>query len=262
MVRLAILCLLAVVAWGNSALAGAWTQREGKIQIIVTSSRKVAPAGAFVSGAAESDTSSAKLFLEYGLRDDLTVGMTLYGKTSFLIDDVEAQIGLHARKRLWQGADGDVVSVQGGVRFPVERWLGEGLGDNRPDSVTEIDLRALYGRGWQTGWGNSFISSELGLTLRGEGQPEQIRLDLTAGHTPVRGLLGLFSIFASQEIDGPETTLKLSPSVAYTMWPFLGHNDKKPDGPLYPSTLQLGVTWDSLNPDDGLEVSLSVWKSF
>ena len=258
--------VLGVLLWAAAALdasAGAWTLPEGRVQIIMTTARKIAPAGGFFGQAVEQDSNSTQIFMEYGVLDDLTVGMTIFGEFSTTEDDVEASIGVHARKRVWTGEDGDVLSVQGGVKLPVERWLGEGLGDTRPDSVTEVQLRVLYGRGWQTDWGNSFFSTELGLHLRGEGLDEEVRLDVTAGHEPLRGLLGLMSVFSTVPLgDSSDVSLKLAPSIAYTFWPWLGDNDKKPYGPINPNTIQLGVIWDAANPDDGLTASLSVWKGF
>ena len=258
--------VLGILIWTATtieSMAGAWTLPEGRVQIIMTTARKIAPAGGFFGEPIDADSNSSQIFIEYGLLDDLTVGMTVFGEFSTTDDDVEASLGVHARHLVWQGEDGDVVSVQGGIKVPVERWLGEGLGDNRPGSVTELHLRLLYGRGWQTDWGNSFVSTELGLHLRGEGLDEELRFDVTAGHEPIKGLLGLFSVFSTYPLGGnADVSLKLSPSVAYTFWPWLGANDKKPYGPINPNTIQLGITWDAANPEDGLTASMSIWKGF
>ncbi len=255
-----------LLAWllVTDALAGAWPQPEGQGQVIFTTSRKIAPVGALLGDLAESDTNATSVFVEYGLTQDLTLGLTAYGDYSSTdLTDYEARVGGHVRYRFWTGEDGDVLSAQAAVGLPVERWLGNGLGDDRPESVPELRLGALYGRGWQTGWGNSFISTELGILIRGEQKAEELRFDFTAGHEPLRGFLGLISVFAAQPMGGPSaTSLKLSPSIAYTVWPWVGENEKKPEGPFNPNTLQLGVTWDAANPDDGLEIFLSVWKSF
>ncbi len=46
------------------------------------------------------------------------------------------------------------------------------------------------------------------------------------------------------------------------MWPWIGRNEKKPRGPVRPNTIQLGVSYDLLNRDDGLGLSISVWRPF
>ena len=257
---------LSVLIWAaltHEARAGAWTLREGQGQIIMTTSRKVSSVRGFFGAPVETDENSSQIFAEFGLHDELTLGLTVYGAFSSLDDDVEASLGIHARHKVWQGQDGDVLSVQGGVKVPVERWLGNGLGDSRPGSVTEVSLRVLYGRGWQTDWGNSFVNAELGMNLRGEGLDEEVRFDFTVGHEPVRGLLGLLSVFSSVPLGNKaDTSVKFAPSVAYTFWPWLGDNDKKPYGPINPNTVQLGIEWDAVNPDDGMAASISIWKGF
>lgn len=254
--------LLAGLLAGD-VLAGAWPQREGKVQIIWTTTRKIAPVSAYFGDPATSDKNASQIFVEYGATKDLTLGLTLFGEFSTTADEVEARIGLHARHLLWSGKGGDVISIQGGVSVPVERWLGSELGDNRPDSVTELDVRVLYGRGWQTDWGNSFVSTEAGIRLRGEGQDEELRVDATAGHEAWRGVMGLMSVFTSVPLGkGSDVSVKLAPSIAYTLWPWLGENDKKPIDPVNPNTVQLGVVWDASEPGDGLALTLSVWKGF
>ena len=59
-----------------------------------------------------------------------------------------------------------------------------------------------------------------------------------------------------------DASLKLAPSVALTMWPFLGPNDKKPAEFAHPNTVQLGAVYDVLNPGDGLALNVSVWSRF
>ena len=257
---------LGVLIWAalvHEAGAGAWTLREGQGQVIMSTSRKIAPIGGFFGDPVETDENSTQIFAEFGVNDELTLGITIYGAFSTIEDDVEASLGIHARHKVWTGEDGDVLSVQGGVRVPVERWLGEGLGDSRPDSVTEVNLRVLYGRGWQTDWGNSFVNAELGLNLRGEGLDEEVQFDFTIGHEPIRGLLGLLSVYTSVPLGNQgEASVKFAPSVAYTFWPWLGENDKKPYGPINPNTVQLGVEWNALALDDEMTASVSIWKGF
>ena len=274
--RLIVVAICACLGAGQAA-AGAWTLAEGSGQLIMTTGRKMAPIGAFMGGPADSDSNSSQIWAEYGVADGWTVGAVAYGEFSTTdAADLELRLGGHVRHRVWTGEKGDVASVQVGFSAPVEGWLGDLAPESLPDSVPEGYLRGLYGRGWQTGWGNSFVSAEGGFHWRGERAADELRFDVTAGHEAWKGVLGLFSVFTAVPIgnggeegdvggdgsDGSDATLKLAPSIAYTMWPWLGDNDKKPFGPLYPNTVQLGVVWDALNPDDGLGFQISIWKSF
>lgn len=263
MTRVLIAALMAAATVSGPAFAGAWPQAEDGVVVIATTGRQMAPAGAFLGGGAERDKNTTQLFVEYGFSRNTTIGLSAYGEFSTTDDVLEARIGGHVRHRIWSGRDGDVISLQAGATFPVERWLGSGLGDNRPQSASEVDLRVLYGRGWQWGLGDSFFSGELGLRFRGEGLDEEVRADLTVGHTPIDGILGLMSIFTTIPMgQQSEHSFKLAPSVAYTFRPFLGSNDKKPSGSVNPNTLQLGLIWDALQPQDGLTLQLSIWKRF
>jgi hypothetical protein len=266
-----ILVAISVCLLAGDAAAGAWTLAEGSGQLIVTTGRNIAPVGAFMGGPADSDSNSSQIWAEYGVADGWTVGVVAYGEFSTTdAQDIELRLGGHVRHRVWTGSKGDVAAVQAGFSYPVESWLGDLAPESLPDSVPEAHIRGLYGRGWQTGWGNSFVSAEAGFLWRGERADDELRFDVTAGHEAWKGVLGLFSIFTAVPIGGgdedggsdSDPTLKLAPSIAYTLWPWLGENDKKPYGPLYPNTVQLGIVWDALSPDDGLGVQISIWKSF
>lgn len=253
---------LACMATGP-ALGGAWLLPKDQGQAIVTTSRTVAPAGAHLSGDIDRDSNESRLFLEYGAWDEFTVGLNVSGKFATTDDDVEFRLGAHARYQLWTGPAGDVLSAQAGVAFPAERWLGNGLGGDRPQSATEIDLRVLYGSGWQWDMGNSFVSGEAALRIRAEELNEQIRLDVTAGHEPIRGVLALMSVFSTIPLgNDDDVSVKLAPSLAYTLWPSLGANDKKPYQPINPNTIQLGISWDAADRNSGLEIGIAIWRAF
>lgn len=256
-------CVLATSLMPSLVDAGAWTLPEGQGQLIGTSSRLVAPVRAWFGGVAETDKATSQLFVEYGAWDDLTVGVTLSGEYTLALDNIETRLGGHVRHRFWTSDAGDVLSAQFGVSVPIERWFGDRVISDETRTAAEVDLRVLYGRGWQWDWGNSFVSGELGLRVRGERLDEQLRFDATVGHEPLRGLLFLTSVFSSFPLGNQdEVSIKLSPSLAYTLWPNLGKNDKKPWQPISPQTLQLGVTWDAARPGSGLEVGISVWRPF
>lgn len=258
---LTLACCLAAA----EAAAGAWTLAEGDGQIITTTGRRIAPVGAFFGDPASEDSNSAQIYVEYGLADGWTAGATLYGDISATDpDDAEISLGAHLRHRIWRGERGDVVSLQAGAAMPVEDWiLGDKLADSLTGAVPQVHLSVLYGRGWQWWAGNSFISAATGFCWQGRDEADEWRASITAGHEAWKGVMGLIGLHAALPVIGKgDSSLKIGPSVAWTMWPWLGPNDKKPYGEINPRTIQLGVVWDFLNPGDGLGVQVSVWQGF
>lgn len=257
--------LLAACLAAGEAGAGAWTLPEGSGQIIMTTGRKIAPVGAFFSGLPDEDSNIAQLFVEYGVAEDWTLGGVLYADFSSIDpQDLEIRAGMHLRHHLWTRQNGDVVSVQLGLAAPIERWIvGRDLAASLPGSVPEAHIRALYGSGWQWELGNSFVSTEAGYHWRGERAADEFHLDVTAGHEAWKGVMGLLGIYASLPTrSSGDPSLKLAPSIAWTMWPRPGANDKKPAGKVNPNTIQLGLTWDALDPGEGLGVQVSLWRNF
>lgn len=262
--RLLAALLIACLAVTEAA-AGAWTHAKGSGQIIMMTGRKIAPVGAYFSGLPEKDSNSAQIFIEYGVAERWTLGATLQSDISTTdLEALEIRAGAHLRHRLWQSGHGDVVSAQLGFAAPIERWIiGEELANGLPHSVPEAHIRALYGRGWGWGLGNSFVSTEGGFHWRGESAANELQLDTTIGHEAWKGVLGLLGIHGALPLGGGgERSLKLAPSIAWTIWPRIGPNDKKPAGKVNPNTIQLGIIWDALNPRDGLGAQISIWRSF
>lgn len=259
------LCLMPAVA-----SAGAWPAPEGGGQTIVTNTRKVDRPRNLIGGEPTQVRNEVSLFGEYGLTEKTTLGLVISGgfnesTPNGLPDeiDVELQIGGHVRHVIWQGEDGDVTSVQIGVSFPAERWLGESLGDNRPGSVSEAYVSVLYGHSWQFDWSNMFLSTGLEFRARGEGQDEEIKLIATGGVQPHARLLGLLDLRWTEPLgDVGRASLKLTPSLALVMLPWVAENEKKPELASLPTTLQFGATWDAYTPADGIAFNISVWRPF
>lgn len=249
----------------TEAMAGAWTLGQGTGQIIMTTGRKIAPVSAYFSGLPEKDSNTAQILVEYGVTDRWTLGAMVQSDISTThLETSELRAGAHLRHRIWQGRQGDVISAQLGFAAPIERWIiGKELANGLRHSVPEVHLRTLYGRGWEWWLGNSFISTEGGFHWRGEGAANELHFDTTAGHEAWKGVLGLLGIHSTMPMEaGSKSSLKLAPSIAWTIWPRIGQNDKKPEGKVNPNTVQLGVSWDALNPRDGLGAQISVWRRF
>ncbi|MEM7059833.1 MAG: hypothetical protein AAF557_19780 [Pseudomonadota bacterium] len=244
----------------SQAISGAWTLAEDTTLAIVTTSYKIAPVSSLASGIRTRDELTTQVFLETGVFDDLTLGLTAYSDFSRLTGETDTRLGLHARQRLWQGWNGSIVSVQVGFELPANEWIGQ---LHPEDSVLEFDARALFGTGWQLDWANSYISTELGYRVRRGGLADELRFDGTAGLEPWDGILGLFTVSADVPLGGTEdASLEITPSLAFTLWPLVGENDKRPDLATPPQTLQIGVGIDALNPDDGIRISGGIWTWF
>ena len=255
--------ILLICSGAETALAGAWTRPEGTGQIIFTTGRRVAPVGAIAGGIADDDANLTQVFLEYGLLEGLTVGGALFAELSSVkLGEGSASAGGFARKRLWQGQKG-IFSVQAGYVHPIEDLFPGDFGQNGSGASPEVETRLLYGHSWWGDWGNAFFSGEAGYDWIGDGEADEIRIDATIGYEPFHCCLAIFSLFSTVPIgDGGEAALKIAPSFAYTLFPEIGRNHKKPQGPLRPATIQIGVNFDLLNPDDGLGIQASIWRRF
>ncbi|MEM0922448.1 MAG: hypothetical protein AAGF44_03125 [Pseudomonadota bacterium] len=256
--------MLAALGLGEAA-AGAWTREEGTGQVIFSTGRRVAPVGALTGRIADEDSNTTQIFVEYGLFNDLTIGATLFAELSSTdLGEGSASAGLFLRQRLWQGERG-VVSVQAGYIHPIEDIFPGEFGRNGSASEQEVEVRALYGHSWWGDWGSAFFSGEAGYDWHGDAEADEIRLDATIGWEPYRCCLALMSGFATVPVGGGgsgDASLTIAPSIAYTIWPDIGRNHKKPQGPVRPATIQIGINYDLLNSDDGLGVQLSLWRRF
>ncbi len=246
------------------ACAGAWTQAKGEGLAIVTTGRRVAPAGALTGGPISNDTNISQIYLEYGLLDGLTIGIKSYIELSTTdLNGSSASLGGFVRKRVWQDGEGGVASVQFGYAHPIDSLLGGTFAESEPGAVPEAHLAGLYGRGWAGDWGSAFISTGMAYHLRREGTADDLRFEFTTGYAPWRRIMGIVSFYGLTPLGaGTDASLKIAPSFAFTMWPWIGRNEKKPLGPVKPGTIQLGVSYDLLNRDDGLGVLIGIWRRF
>lgn len=244
------------------AFAGAWTLASGEGQIITTTARKVVPAGKFFSTQNSRETNGFRIFVEYGVMDDLTVGLTGSFETVTQTADLDMRVGGHVRYRFWQSDAGAVASVQLGGSYPFSQNLVLG-GPSSSAPVRDLRADVLYGQGWATEWGNTFVSTSLGYRWRDSGIADEVRLEATSGLHPTNRWMGLMNMALVAPLGGSDgLSMVLSPSIVYIDLPYLGQNDKKPDDPGSPSSYQLFVSYDVLRPDDGLEVGFSIWNRF
>jgi len=261
----AILCLAALPGLAG---AGAWTQPEGQGQVIISGSIGVSPVIGVTNDVGDTESSFTSIFAEYGLVEGLTIGGTAFveipenGST-----DNTANIGLLLRKRLWQGQDGDVASVQIGVVQPLDDAMGDRWGGRGTDQTNEVSLRGLYGRGFGGDWGTAFVSTEAGFHKQLDGDEDELRADVTVGYGPSPCCLWMMSSYGTLPLgDADDASLRLAPSFAYTLRRDPGASDKsgedEDDGSNALLTLQVGVSQDVLNVEDGFGVQISLWRSF
>ncbi|TFG89412.1 MAG: hypothetical protein E4H18_00160 [Hyphomicrobiales bacterium] len=253
-----------ILSAAGPADAGAWTRTEGEGITIVTTGRRIAPMGGLTGGPVSKDTSISQIYIEYGLFDDLTIGAKTYIEVSSTdFTGSSAALGGFVRKRIWQDGQGGVGSIQVGYSHPIESLLGSTFADSDPGAVPEAHLAGLYGRGWADDWGSAFLSTGAAYHLRRGGMPDDLRFELTGGYAPWRRVMGIVSLYGLTPLGkGTDTSLKIAPSIAYTMWPWIERNEKKPTGEIKPNTIQFGVSYDLLNRDEGLGISISIWRPF
>lgn len=257
---LLIVLLSGLAAVPAPALAGAWTRAPGGAQLITTVGRQQVPFRQSEEAEGDAASDTFQIYGEYGLAEGLTVGGSFWLEVAPSdLDRGSALIGGFARKQLWQSEAGSVASVQLSAAAPVERWISEEFARSKPFSTAEIGLRALYGKSWWGDWGSAFLSTEAGYHLRFEDQPNEIRADATAGFEPwpcCAGMVSLHGLLPDGEGD-TDTSLKLAPSL---VWHLRRPGGEKPD--LRRSSLQLGLAYDLLQPEDGIGVFLGAWQEF
>lgn len=261
----AILVLLSA----DPAGAGAWTRPAGEGLLIATTARHVAPISSLTGGPIDSDKNVSQLYLEYGLAEGLTAGAKFYVELSTSnFESSSASLGGFLRKRVWQDGKGGVGSLQAGYAHPVEKYLGQGLEFADPGAVPEAHGAALYGRGWAGDWGNAFVSTGIAYHWRGEQLADEIRGELTGGFAPRRDLMGILSLYGlyplgegGNPLMETESSLKIAPSIAYSIWPDEDETEEA-DTAARPRTIQLGISYDLLNPEDGIGFALSLWQPF
>ncbi|WP_339949236.1 hypothetical protein [uncultured Albimonas sp.] len=173
------------------ALAGAWTLPEGDGQailgLVVNNADRTFDGSGTVIGGGGLDRIEVTGFVEYGLRDDLT----LIGQTTLTSRETAppfasdyqgldyTELGL--RQRLAQG-ERWVISGQGSVRLP-------GATDSRDPAqagITDVetDLRLLLGRSGKAAGLPAFAELQTGYRVRFDDPPNEIRVDASFGVRP------------------------------------------------------------------------------
>jgi len=227
------------LAAAGPAWAGAWTQEQGRGQLITTVTAYRVTSGYDRDRKRVDQTRFEKLelqpYFEYGVTAWLTVGAApsyqwLSSGTGDARDRNQglADAELFARTRLYRD-EAQVVSAQGMVRVP----MGYSTRDTPALGYDQVDLEArlLYGRSGRIGWGDWFVNLEGAYRWRLDTPADEVRLDLTAGLRPWERwqlLAQSFNIIGMRNAGGGPTVqpsapdydlFKLQLSVVYDLTP-------------------------------------------
>ena len=188
-IRTQLLCSIACLA-PSLAYAGAWTQDQGKAQVILTGSYYNADQLWNNHGNKQSQPTYSKYelnpYLEYGLRDDLTIGTSLSlqrlhqdgnhspGASSWGVGDSE----FFLRKRLWK-QDGFVASVEPMIKLPSPE--SSGLQPRIGSSDADAGLGLSGGYGFSAYGQNHFADVDTQYRHRFGGPNDQVKISGTLG---------------------------------------------------------------------------------
>jgi hypothetical protein len=248
----------ALTAWlgplGGTVEAAAWTRPPGATFLS-------ASVGRFATDDGGYRESTVALYGERGAATGVTVGGAVEiarpdgdGRGGEAGARVQTTASAFVRLRLLEGAEGDPLSLQIGVGGPLDETIGDAPAQTADEP--SVDLRALYGRGFATRFGDAFANVEGGVRLRFEDSADEARLDLTAGLRPAPRLLALAQVFATLGLRNGAPggddydVLRVAPAVGYEAAPGV--------------TLLLGAERDVAGRaiDEGTRLRLSVWTEF
>ncbi|MEJ0009599.1 MAG: hypothetical protein WDN72_03155 [Alphaproteobacteria bacterium] len=169
----------------TNAHAGAWTEDKGETLLILQAAGFASDDFFDKSGHLHSQPRFTKAeqqpYVEYGLKDWLTLGGTLY------LQDVQqagvTNLGLgdptvFARLRLWRDAK-NVVSVQPLLKLP--SWYEYAGAPRGGGSSTDEELALLYGRNLNIVDPRDYLDLAASYRNRSEGLHPQLRADAALG---------------------------------------------------------------------------------
>jgi hypothetical protein len=216
---------LASAAGTSPAHAGAWTYAAGTGQVIFNNTYYRATHEFTKSGDRRSFSDDGEFtkfefnpWIEYGLRDDLTMVLNLFVRrvafsndftddTNFGIADPE--IGL--RYRLSPPDAKTVWAVQGLVKLPLsEPDATPPLGNEQ----TDVEARLLVGRSFSIGprWG--YWDVEVGYRFRDEEPADEIKLEATLGVSPIERWLLIGQFFGTVGLrNGTSIRIENNPTI-------------------------------------------------
>lgn len=222
---------LGLLSTPTVASAGAWTLPEGTGQslgaVTASTSTRVFDDGGLVP-TPRYNKAEANLLLEYGLTDDLTVIFEPGLQHIDIASPTNAQrtgLGytyMGARYQFWQG-DHWVISGQATLQVPGTVNSGNPAAVGYTD--VEGDFRLLLGHDFMLGTLSAFTDLEVAQRQRGDGAPDEFRIDGTLGVQVLpRWMLmaqsfNVISEGAGSPLFGSYAYYKLQLSALYTLTP-------------------------------------------
>ena len=192
----------------SPAYGGAWTFPQGNGQVILNNTYYRA-GDEFTKGgnrrAFSDDGEFTKYefnpYIEYGIRDDLTLVLNLFARrvafaNDFSSDDnfgfADPEIAL--RYRLTPPESRTVWAVQANVKLPISYPDGNPpLGNEQ----TDVEARVLVGRGFSIGDRWAYWNVELGYRFRDKEPADEIKFEATLGVSPIAKWLLIGQFFGT-----------------------------------------------------------------
>ena len=200
-----LFCLISGIAY-----AGAWTQNSGKGLLISNfsyySTNKYFDNSGKKQSLADYQKYEMNPYIEYGLRDDITIGANLFFQRASQydsntgIDNSNLGVGdseLFTRFRLWQG-DGKVFSVEPMVKLPsLESESAQPqIGNKNFD--TGLTFSSGYGfKAWEL---DHFINLDAGYRHRFSTPNDQLKFAATAGVSITKKTMVLTQVFTTTRL--------------------------------------------------------------
>ena len=227
--------------FAGAALAGPWTQAPGET-LSIFSLRHMTTEFTETSDAAFRQP-TINLYAEHGMKEAITVGVEAEGSVG-LPAKGKARAGGTARAfvrtRLWQGEEGEIISVEGSLGV---------LSEVGQSAFFQPRFSFLYGEGYDDGWYDIAAS----VRLKGT-EIDELHSDATYGYRPAEGWMTYFQINTIQRL-----APRLGEDISTTrLGVFVGY-DIEPE-----RTVVLGVRRDFFNTiaPPAVEASLSLWARF
>ena len=189
------LVLLCALISAGQAAAGAWPREAGH---------------AFIDLSA--DAARAKLYAEYGLKGDFTVGIEVTHPKGRRLPDV-VQFVHHPIHRFANGA-----ILSGGVAYEVRETIAAGrMPELKGVAESAVRVGLFFGKGFSSRFGDGWMTLdgqvERVVTTDWLGQPYAFKLDATIGVKPVDRLI-VFVQAQTYRRDPDPMSLRLEPAAA------------------------------------------------
>lgn len=194
-----ILCL-----FSSFAYAGAWTQEVGKTLFIGNLSYYSTDRYFDNSGSKQPLASYKKYefnpYIEYGFKDDITIGANLFVQRAAQYNNINIGIGdseFFARLRLWQ-KDGLVFSLEPMIKLPsLEKESNQPqIGSRNFDT----GLSSSIGYGFKAYNLNHYINMDTGYRHRFGVPSDQLKLSVSAGVSITKETMILTQLFATKRV--------------------------------------------------------------